>query len=311
MKLHEQGAQHDGLDRRVGEIGERLIPYGRPASTVVSVTVQELEQAQPIYAKDPLAAIVNFCRKTFTVAEWEVRKIRHDASDLVMRMVQPTMWLLVFGSVFARVRGIQTGGDYIGFLAPGILAQSVLFISIFAGIAIIWERDLGVIHKFLASPTPRGSLVLGKGISSGIRAVPLAIVIYFVALLLGVKMNFNPLALLGVFAFVIIGAACFSTFSLIVASLVKTRDRVMGIGQVIVMPLFFASNAIYPISIMPDWLQVIAHLNPLTYLVDALRTLMVMQTSGSTNLGRDCAVLLAITVVLVIIGARLYPRIIQ
>jgi ABC-2 type transport system permease protein len=116
---------------------------------------------------------------------------------------------------------------------------------------------------------------------------------------------------LGVLVFVIMGAACFSTFSLIVASLLKTRDRVMGIGQVIVMPLFFASNAIYPINIMPGWLQVVAHINPLTYVVDGLRTLMVTRTSGSTGLGLDLGVLLAITVVLVIIGARLYPRIIQ
>jgi ABC-2 type transport system permease protein len=77
------------------------------------------------------------------------------------------------------------------------------------------------------------------------------------------------------------------------------------------MPLFFASNAIYPINIMPSWLQVIAHINPLTYLVDGLRTLMVTQTSGSTSLGLDCAILFTITVVLVIIGAQLYPRIIQ
>jgi ABC-2 type transport system permease protein len=131
------------------------------------------------------------------------------------------------------------------------------------------------------------------------------------ALLLGVKINYDLLALLGIFGFVVMGAACFSTFSLIVASLVKTRDRVMGIGQVIVMPLFFASNAIYPINIMPSWLQVIARINPLTYVVDGLRTLMVTQTSASSNLGFDSIVLFAITVVLVIIGARLYPRIIQ
>jgi ABC-2 type transport system permease protein len=226
-------------------------------------------------------------------------------------MIQPTIWLLVFGQVFARVRGIQTGGHYIDFLVPGILAQSILFLSIFASIAIIWERDMGVVHKFLASPTPRVSLVLGKGLSSGIRVLPQTIAIYLIALLLGVRMNFNPLALLGVLGFVVIGGTCFSTFSLIVSSLLKTRDRVMAIGQLLVMPLFFASNAIYPISIMPDWLQIIAHINPLTYVVDGLRTLMVMQTSGSTNLGFDCAVLCAITVVLVIIGARLYPRIIQ
>jgi ABC-2 type transport system permease protein len=303
MKLHEQDEQRGGLDSIVQysltDRGSEENPLQLPLSSRVE------------RFKSPLRAIFIFCRKTLTITEWEVRKIRHDATDILMRLVQPTMWLLIFGQVFTQVRGIQTGGHYIDFLAPGILAQSVLFISIFAGIAIIWERDLGVIHKFLASPTPRGSLVLGKGLSSGIRALPMMVAVYLMALLLGVKINFNPLAILGVLVFVIIGAACFSTFSLIVASLLKTRDRVMGIGQVIVMPLFFASNAIYPINIMPGWLQVIAHINPLTYVVDGLRTLMVTRTSGSTGLGLDLGILLAITVVLVIIGARLYPRIIQ
>jgi ABC-2 type transport system permease protein len=309
MKLHEQDAQHGDLD----SIGLEETPARGETSLPLSVDlpIEGLRQAQPLRTNGLLAMIILFSRKTFTIAEWEVRKLRHDATDLLMRMVQPTMWLLVFGQVFAHIHALQTGVNYIAFLAPGILAQSVLFISIFAGIAIIWERDLGVIHKFLASPTPRGSLVLGKGLSSGIRALPQTLAIYLMALLLGVKINFNPFALLGVFGFVVLGAACFSTFSLIVASLLKTRDRVMGIGQVIVMPLFFASNAIYPISIMPGWLQVIARINPLTYVVDGLRTLMVTQAAVSGNLSFDCVVLLAITVVLVTIGARLYPRIIQ
>lgn len=337
MKLHEQDEQRDGLDSALQypstERGSReslmLLPTSPNTDHAHSVTpdlsigsaigqAQGLGQAPdrgqphpPLRARSPLKVLVIFFSKTLTIAEWEVRKIRHDATDILMRMVQPTMWLLVFGQVFTRVRGIQTGGNYIDFLAPGILAQSVLFISIFAGIAIIWERDLGVIHKFLASPTPRGSLVLGKGLSSGIRAVPIMVAVYLMALLLGVKLNFNPLAVLGVLFFVVLGATCFSTFSLIVASLLKTRDRVMGIGQVIVMPLFFASNAIYPITIMPGWLQVIAHINPLTYVVDGLRSLMVTQVQVSTGLGLDLAVLFGITVVLVVIGARLYPRIIQ
>jgi ABC-2 type transport system permease protein len=302
MKLHEQDAQRSDLD-------SRGLEEAQPLRT--NLIIQGLGQAQSLYTSTPLTSISIFFRKTFTIAEWEIRKLRHDTVDLLMRMIQPTMWLLIFGQVFAGVGGVQRDGHYIDFLVPGILAQSVLFISIFASIAIIWERDLGVIHKFLASPTPHVSLVLGKGLSAGIRVLPQTGAVYLIALLLGVKINFNPLALLGVFVFVIMGAACFSTFSLIVACLLKTRDRVMAIGQLLVMPLFFASNAIYPISVMPGWLQVVAHINPLSYVVDGLRTLMVTQVSGSTSLGLDFAVLFAITVVLVIMGTRLYPRIIQ
>jgi ABC-2 type transport system permease protein len=257
-------------------------------------------------------SLLDVVRKAWTIAEWEARKIRHDFTDLITRAVQPLLWLVVFGETFSRIHAIPTGSDsYLSYLAPGILAQSVLFISIFAGIAIIWERDLGVIHKFLASPTPRVSLVIGKGLASGIRALPQAIVIYIVAILLGAQMQTNPLCILGVLVLAVLGAACFSTFSLIIACLLKTRDRVMGIGQVLTMPLFFASNAIYPISIMPNWLQVVARINPLTYIVDALRTLMLTSTTDYSSLVPDFAVIIGVTIVLVAIGAWLYPRIVQ
>jgi hypothetical protein len=121
----------------------------------------------------PVARALTFLRKTLTIAEWEVRKLRHDPTDVLTRTVQPALWLLVFGVTFTRIKAIPTGySSYMQFLAPGILAQSVLFLAIFYGVAIIWERDLGVIHKFLASPTPRTALVVGKALSAGVRGLP-------------------------------------------------------------------------------------------------------------------------------------------
>jgi len=256
-------------------------------------------------------AIVGFISKTLVIAELEIRKLRHDPTELLTRAVQPALWLLVFGEVFTRIRAIPTGSvSYIDFMTPGILAQSVLFVSIFYGIAIIWERDLGIVHKFLATPTPRTALVLGKALSAGVRSFSQAAIIYVLALLLSVKMNWNPLALLGVVVIVILGAAFFATFSLIIACLVKTRERFMGIGQVMTMPLFFASNAIYPIAIMPTWLQVISRINPLTYEVDALRGLMLAGGQMIYGFGLDFLVLTAATTILVIIGSILYPRVV-
>lgn len=259
-----------------------------------------------------MAAIAVFVEKTLVIAELEARKIRHDPTELLTRAVQPVLWLLVFGQVFTRVRAIPTGNlRYIDFMAPGILAQSILFISIFYGIAIIWERDLGIVHKFLASPTPRVALVLGKALSAGVRSLAQGLVIYVVAVLLDVRMNWNPLVLVGVFVVVVLGAAFFSTLSLIIACLVKTRERFMGIGQLLTMPLFFASNAIYPISIMPGWLQVISRVNPLTYEVDALRALMLAGGTSTYHVGWDVLILLAATVILVIVGGRLYPMVVR
>lgn len=152
--------------------------------------------------------------------------------------------------------------------------------------------------------------MLGKALAAGVRGLSQAVIIYLLALLLGVHLNWNPLALVGVLIFIQLGAACFSTFSLIIACLVKTRERFMGIGQVLTMPLFFASNAIYPIAIMPAWLQAIAHVNPLTYEVDGLRALMLGSTINITLLGLDFMVLLVVTTVLVCIGGWLYPHVV-
>ncbi|MGC1377692.1 MAG: ABC transporter permease [Anaerolineales bacterium] len=258
-----------------------------------------------------LEEIFQFFEKTFVIVELEIRKLRRDPSDLFTRAIQPVLWLLIFGQVLARTRAIPTGNvGYLDFMAPGILAQSVLFISIFYGIAIIWERDLGILHKFLASPTPRAALVLGKALSAGVRALSQAAIIYLLALVLGVKVNWNPLALIGVLAAVVLGAALFSTFSLLIACIVKTRERFMGIGQVMTMPLFFASNAIYPISIMPDWLQVISRLNPLTYEVDALRSLMLAGGVSAYGIGVDFLVLIVVSAILIYIASLAYPHVV-
>jgi len=267
--------------------------------------------AEPMTGRTgPFSFLVRYVDRTLTIAGMEARKLLHDPTELLTRAVQPALWLLVFGQVFTRIRAIPTGSlRYIDFMAPGILSQSVLFISIFYGISVIWERDLGILHKFLVSPTPRSALVMGKAISAGLRALAQALIVYLLAVLLGVGMDWNPVALLGVVLVVMLGAAFFSTFSLVIACLVKTRERFMGIGQILTMPLFFASNAIYPISIMPRWLQIISHANPLTYQVDALRFLMLSGGTTSYGLGMDVGVLALATLVVVSVGSRLYPTI--
>ena len=259
---------------------------------------------------DYFSVITSFAGKTLTIGELEARKLRHDSTELLTRAVQPAIWLLIFGEVMASVRAIPTGNlSYMDFMAPGILAQSVLFIAIFYGIAIIWERDLGIVHKFLVSPTPRAALVLGKGLSAGERGLSQAVIVYILAFAVGVHLIWNIISLLAVLVIVVLGSTLFSTFSLIIACLVKTRERFMGIGQILTMPLFFASNAIYPISIMPTWLQVISQINPLTYEADALRALMIVNGPTTYGVPFDMLFLLVATAVNVAIAAKLYPRV--
>jgi ABC-2 type transport system permease protein len=254
----------------------------------------------------------DFFSKSLAIAQMELRKLARDPTELFSRAVQPVLWLAVFGQVFSRVRGIPVGKvSYLAFMTPGILAQSVLFTGIFYGIAVIWERDLGVIHKLLVSPSPRSALVFGKAIAAGFRGLVQAAIIYLIAFAMHIPVRSEPGAVLGVLLAVMLGSAVFSTFSLIIACIVKTRERFMGIGQVLTMPLFFASNAIYPLELMPDWLRVVARANPLTYLVDALRTLMIEGGQGVHSLAVNFALLAGVFVVFVVLAAMLYPTLIE
>lgn len=247
-------------------------------------------------------------RETAAIVEVELIKLIRDPTELISRAVQPLLWLVVFGQVLAQVRGIHTGQmSYLAFITPGILAQSILFSAIFYGIAIIWERDLGVVHKLLVSPAWRASLVFGKALAAGFRGIVQTIVIYLIALVMHVSIRLDPLAIVAVLFSVMLGSGIFATFSLIIACIVKTRERFMGIGQLLTMPMFFASNAIYPLNIMPNWLRVIAQLNPLTYLIDALRGLVVRGGENIYGYGMDFTVMLAVFTGLLYIAIKLYP----
>jgi len=251
-----------------------------------------------------------FLYSALTISEMEARKIRHDSTELWTRLVQPALWLLIFGETFNIVKAMPTGNySYIQFITPGILAQSVLFIAIFYGITVVWERDVGIITKLLSSPSPRSSIVLGKSLAASIRGVFQAIMIFALALVIGVNIRLDPLDVAGVFAVVILFAMCFSCLSMLLASFMKTRDRMMGIGQALTMPLFFASNAIYPISVMPIWLQYVSIANPLSYVVDALRSMII--TGNYENLPIDILALLIATGTFVALASVTIKRLLE
>ena len=248
-------------------------------------------------------------KKSYVLAEMEARKLWHDPTELISRAVQPILWLGIFGEALSKVRAIPTQGfTYLQFITPGILTQSVVFVAIFYGLYIIMDRDTGILQKLLVTPTPRLALVWGKMISAGLRGLTQAVVVFIFALILGVQLHISLLTILGVILIIMLGADVFTGLSMIIASIVKTRERFMGIGQVITLPLFFASNAIYPVSIMPAWLQVVANVNPLSYMVNGLRALML---SGNFNgVGFDILVLAVTALGMSILSAWMYPKVV-
>jgi ABC-2 type transport system permease protein len=251
-----------------------------------------------------------YLQSVFTLAEFELRKIRHDTSQIWLRLVQPALWLIIFGTVFSQVRGITTGPfSYRQFMTPGILAQSVMFVAIFYGITVVWERDLGLLNKLLSTPVPRSAIVLGKALSAGVRGVFQAVAVLGIALIIRVHLSLNVGNVLGVFFIIILFGMCFSSLSMSLAPIFQTRERMMGIGQAITMPLFFASNAIYPLSLMPRWLKAIAVVNPLSYVVSAMRALLV--TGDFTSLGKDILALLLATSAMIVIASLSFRKILS
>jgi ABC-2 type transport system permease protein len=247
-----------------------------------------------------------FLNRLVTLCLVELRKLRHDRTELYTRAIQPTLWLLIFGETFTKLRAIPTGSrPYLDYLAPGIMAQSALFIAIFFGIQIIWERDAGVLTKLLATPTPRAALVTGKAFAAGLRAASQVVIVLLLSAILRIGLNWHPLHLLAALLLVVVGSAFFSMLSVTLAGLVLSRDRLMGIGQALTMPLFFASNALYPTRLMPGWLQVLSKINPLSYEVDGLRGVLL----GTPNtLALDGAVLVVALVAALSAAAALLPR---
>jgi ABC-2 type transport system permease protein len=170
---------------------------------------------------------------------------------------------------------------------------------------LIWERDAGILNNLIVTPTPRSALITGKCLAVGVRSLAQVLIIVVFALIMGVHLTMNPLKLLGVVVVVVLGACFFACLSMTIAGLVVKRDRLLGIGQAITMPLLFASNALYPINLLPGWLRAISHVNPLSYGVDALRGLRI---GAADNLWLDLGVLVLAVVLGIACASALLGR---
>jgi ABC-2 type transport system permease protein len=260
--------------------------------------------------------IKNDIRNMMVIVELEARRLRHDYMDIAVRAMQPIVWLLVFGTILSQriTFPLPEGISYLTFFAPGILAQAVLFVAIFFGIMLVWDRDSGNLAKLLVAPGSRLSLVLGKCFSASVRAIGQAAVVIVLILILSlgildIHLYGNPIYLLLTIPVVVLIAAVAASISILFATIFRTRERVMGFGQLLTLPMFFTSSAIYPIEIMPWYLQWVARINPLTYGIDLLRGLMA--TGDLSNALLDVGVLLAYLIVLSLACAALFRRMME
>jgi ABC-2 type transport system permease protein len=174
--------------------------------------------------------------------------------------------------------------DYFSYMSVGMISFIVMFTTMFSGMSIVWDRRLGFLNKVLSTPVSRGAIILSKVFNASLRAMFQATIILALAVAFGLQVSstFSPLNILGLYAAVFLLCVGLSSVFLALALRSTKWETQMAIVNLINLPLMFASNTFFPISQMPDWIQAIARVNPISYLTDANRQLIVLQMNTSS-----------------------------
>jgi ABC-2 type transport system permease protein len=206
---------------------------------------------------------------------WRRELIRfiNDRMRIATSLVQPLLFLFVLGSGLQRLSSAGTHGvDLKTFIFPGVLCISVMFTAMFSAASIVWDREFGFLREMMVAPVRRSSIVIGKALGGATVASFQGVILICLAGL--VHVPYDPLLLVGIFAIQLLLAFTITAFGLMVAVRIKQMQSFMGVMQMIVMPMFFISGALFPVSGLPGWLSVLNRIDPLTYAVDPMRHLV-------------------------------------
>lgn len=236
----------------------------------------------------------------------ELKRYLRSKSRMIGSLAQPLLYLLALGYGFGSVFQQAGEGNYLNFLAPGIIGMSIIFTGIFSGVAVIWDRQFGFLKEMLVAPTSRLNIMMGRTLGGATIATLQGILV----LVLSVFFGFRPESWLGIFPAILIMfllALLFTSLGIMIASLLEDMQGFQLIMNFLVMPLFFFSGALYPLEGLPKALDIIAKLNPLSYGNDALRGVLI--DSSHFSLGLDIAVLAGFSVVFLALGTHFFKRI--
>jgi ABC-2 type transport system permease protein len=236
----------------------------------------------------------------------QLKRYLRSRARVIGSLGQPLLFLLALGFGFGPTFAKAGGGNYIQFLAPGIIAMGILFTAVFSGIEIIWDRQFGFLKETLVAPVSRLQIVLGRALGGATVALIQGAVVFLICLLAGFRFQraiWLPVAL----AFMFLIAVLFTAIGTAIGSVLQDMQGFQLIMNFLVMPLFFFSNALFPVSGLPKPLQLLVRVNPLTYGVDGMRgSFSQMFVFG---LGSDFLVLGALAAVLLGVGSYLFSKI--
>lgn len=244
---------------------------------------------------------------TLYIMWWrDVRKYFRSKPQIAAAMGQPLLFLLILGFGFGPVFERLGRGSYIQFVSPGLIGMSILFMSMFTGIGLFWDRQFGFLKAMLVAPVPRRRLALGRTLGGATIATLQACILSIICLIVGfrpVNLAMLPLA----FCFMVLIAMVFTSIGLAIGSILTDMQAIQLVMNFFVMPLFFLSGALFPLNNLPGWLSVATRFDPLTYGVDGLRaTLIGVSHFGITT---DLIVLGVIALVALRVEVRLFSRI--
>jgi ABC-2 type transport system permease protein len=203
----------------------------------------------------------------------ELTRFVNDRMRIVTSLVQPLLFLFVLGSGLQRLSSAGTHGVNLKtFIFPGILCIAVMFTAMFSAASIVWDREFGFLREMMVAPVRRSSIVIGKCLGGATVASFQGVIVLCLAG--AVNVPYDPLLILGIFGLQLLLAFTITAFGIMVAARIKQMQSFMGVMQMIVMPMFFLSGALYPVSGLPAWLAVLNRIDPLTYAVDPMRRIV-------------------------------------
>lgn len=236
----------------------------------------------------------------------QLKRYWRSKARIVGSLAQPILFLFALGFGFGPIFEQAGGGNYIEFLAPGIIAMSILFTAMFNGIEIIWDRQFGFLKETLVAPVSRYSIMIGRTLGGATVAVIQGIIVFLVSLLIGFKFS-NPTMIPLAFVFMSMIAIIFTALGTAIASKLEDMHGFQLIMSFIIMPIFFLSGSLFPLENLDGAIKIITQFNPLSYGVDGLR--QTLTGISNFSLGFDFMVLLVLSVIITLIGTYLFSKI--